>query len=66
MLKEAQLSENKLQRVIGISKSFSMRPLILMEKFLNRRDCLKQLVNLEEGERTGAIELHIDPDWVVT
>jgi hypothetical protein len=66
MLKEAQLSENKLQRVIGISKSFSMRPLILMEKFLNRRDCLKQLVNLEEGERTGAIELHIDRDWVVT
>jgi len=66
MLKEAQIPEDKLHRVIGISKSFSMRPLILMEKYLNRRDCLKQLVNLREGERTGAIELHIDRDWVVT
>ncbi|MFA0735835.1 MAG: hypothetical protein OGMRLDGQ_002335 [Candidatus Fervidibacter sp.] len=66
MLKEARICEDKLHQVIAISKSFSMKPLILMEEHLNRRDCVKRLVSLKEGERTDAIELHIDRDWVVT
>ncbi|MEM2941764.1 MAG: hypothetical protein QW304_09495 [Thermoproteota archaeon] len=65
-LKEAQMPEDKIHRVIGVSKSFSMTPLILMEQYLNRNDCIRRLVNLREGERTDAIELHIDPDWVIT
>jgi len=66
ILKEAQMHESKLRRVIGISKSFSMRPLTLIEQYFNRSDCISQFINLKEGERTGAIELHIGPDWVVT
>jgi len=66
MLKETQIAEERLHQTIGISKSFSMRPLLLMEEYLNRRDCIRRLVNLREGERTDAIELHIDPDWVAT
>lgn len=66
MLKEAQMPEDKLRRVIGISKSFSMRPLTLIEQYFNRSDCISQLTRLEEGKRTNAIELHIGPDWVVT
>lgn len=66
LFKEAQVHEDKIYRVIAVSKSFSIRPLILMEQYLNRRDCIRQLINLKEGERTDAIELHIDPHWVVT
>lgn len=67
-LKEAGegMSDDKIARVIGISKSFSMRPIIEIEKYLGRSDCIKRLVQLEEGERTDAIELHIQDDWVVT
>jgi hypothetical protein len=64
--KETQISKEKLHQTIGISKSFSMTPLILMEEYLNRQDCIRQLMNLKEGERTDSIELHIDPDWVVS
>ena len=65
-LKEAGMSEDKISNVIGISKSFSMEPLIEIGRHLNRSDCIRQVVNLKEGERTGAIELHIQNVWVVT
>lgn len=67
-LKEAGegMPEDKISRVIGISKSFSMRPLIEIEKDLGRSDCISRLLDLKEGERTDAIELHIQRDWVVT
>lgn len=66
MLKEAKMPENKIQRVVGVSKSFSMKPLILIEEYLGRSDCISKVLNLKDGERTDAIELHIDPCWVVT
>lgn len=67
-LKEAGegMPDDKISRVIGISKSFSMRPIIEIEKYLGHSDCIKRVVKLEEGERTDAIELHIQRDWVVT
>lgn len=65
-LKEAGMSEDKIYSVIGISKSFSMEPLIEIGRHLNRSDCIRQVINLKEGERTGAIELHIQDVWVVT
>ena len=66
-LKEAGegMHADKISRVIGVSKSFSIRPLIEIEKYLKRDDCIRRLVNLKEGERTDAIELHIQNDWVV-
>lgn len=66
MLKEAQISEDKIDRVIGISKSFSMKPLILLQEHFERDDYISQLLNLKEGERTNALELHLGSDWVVT
>ena len=43
-----------------------MNPLVATELSFNRSDCIQQMVNLKEGERTSAIELHIQRDWVVT
>lgn len=66
MLKEAQMSDDKIRQVIGISKSFSMKPLILLQEYFERDDYISQLLNLKEGERTNALELHIGSHWVVT
>ena len=66
LLAEANVPEDKLDRLVGVSKSFSMRPLILMQEYLNRDDCIGRLVSLKNGQRTDAIELHIDKHWVVT
>ena len=66
ILKSKSICENKLHSVIGVSKSFSTRPLRLIGEHLNRSDCTSQVFQLKEGERTDAIELQIDPTWVVT
>ncbi len=66
ILKETSIPGDILNRVIGISKSYSTRPLNLMGEYLQRNNCVHQLLKLKEGERTDAIELHIDPTWVVT
>ena len=60
------MPECNLKHIIGVSKSFSMRPLILIGKHRNQSDCVSQLFQLKEGERTNAIELHSQGVWVVT
>lgn len=64
LIKEAQLKN--LSRVIGVSKSFSMRPLLLAQEMVNTRQLVQKITQMGEGQRTFAFELHIDNDWVVT
>lgn len=66
ILKRRKIDRQNLKQVVGVSKSFSLRPLMEIERVLKRNDCIKRLLSLREGERTDAIELWIDEDWVVT
>lgn len=64
LIKEAQIGN--IHRVVGVSKSFSMRPPLLAQKLVNSKTLVEKITKLNEGERTFAFELHIDNDWVVT
>ncbi len=65
-LKEARIHRDDLSNVVGVSKSFSLKPLLLLQEYLNRDDLIEKVFSLEEGERTNAFELHIENTWVVT
>lgn len=64
LIKEAQIVNT--DRVVGVSKSFSMRPLLLAQRAVNSNTFVRKITELNEGERTFAFELHIDNDWVIT